>query len=158
MQEDFSIINLNNLQIFYYLLDTDFEYDHFKESENNQKSFEYDQSILKEYQTRKMSKLFLLLQMTLLYSGCLFFFPIGIVGFGQVFDDIEIPSKKEIKKLFLFGLLGLLYITIASCFIFKSLVLTIVVVMASFLLIFLLNLYCYLKSSSRIKGIFRINF
>ena len=158
MPEDFSIPNLNDLQIFYYLLDTDYKYDGFKESENNQILLEYDQRILKEYQTRKTNKLFLLLQMTLLYSCCLFLFPIGILGIGQVFDDIEIPSKKEIKKLLIFGLFGFLYITIVSYFIFKSLLLTIVVVILSFLFIFLLNLYCYLKSSSRIKSIFKINF
>ena len=88
----------------------------------------------------------------------MFLFPIGILGIGQVFDDIEIPSKKEIKKLLIFGLFGFLYITIVSYFIFKSLLLTIVVVILSFLFIFLLNLYCYLKSSSRIKSIFKINF
>ena len=114
MQEDFSIPNLNNVQIFYYLIDTDFEYKGFKEPENNQKSFEYDQDIIEEYQTRKTNKFFLLCKISLLYSSCLFLFPIGILGFVQIFDDIEIPSKNEIKKLFLFGFLGLLYIAIAS--------------------------------------------
>ena len=158
MQEDFSITNLNNLQIFYYLIDTDFEYKLFKEPENNQKLLEYDQSILKEYQTRKMCKLFLLLQMTLLYSVFLLLFPIGIVGFGQIFDDIEIPSIKEIKKLLLFGFLGLLYIIVVSYLIFKSILVSVIILFLSFLLIFMINLYCYLKSSSKIKTIFKVHF